>query len=146
MDQNYAKNERFNNETITITNEYSKLSDNLEIEKKLIENQQSEGYSQDNPRSISIQSIDSVAKNQVPKRLKKTFYCSLTLLLLGSILVILGLEEWVRNEDIFSGVSYIVLGCVVIIPGAFYTYQFCKAKVEKDVDNRRSILGEIPEL
>ncbi len=91
-------------------------------------------------------SSDSVAKNRIPRKLKKTFYYSLLLLLTAIILLIVGIEENVRNNRFKDGLSFYILSLLVFIPGGYYVYQFVKAKISRDVENRREILQSIPEL
>jgi len=87
---------------------------------------------------------DSVTNNQIPRRLRKTFTCSLVLFLLGIVLLILGIIKSVDENDFFSGLTFLMLSIIVLIPGAFYMYQFFKAKREQDVNIRREILDDIP--
>jgi hypothetical protein len=91
-------------------------------------------------------SVDSVARGKVPRKLKKTLVCAVILFILGVVLLAVGIEENVRTERWLRGLPFYVLCLIVLIPGGFYTYQFCRAKVEKDVDERREILSKIPEL
>jgi hypothetical protein len=94
----------------------------------------------------STYSSDSIAKNRIPRKLKKTFYYSLLLLLTAIILLIVGIEESVRNERFSDGMAFYILSFIVFIPGGYYVYQFFKAKITSDVEDRREILQSIPEL
>ena len=91
-------------------------------------------------------SEDSIAQNRIPRRLKKTFYYSLILLVTAIILLIIGIEESLRNESFQDGISFYILSIIVFIPGGYYVYQFFKAKMAKDVENKRDIFEHIPEL
>jgi hypothetical protein len=91
-------------------------------------------------------SEDSIAQNKIPRRLKKTFYYSLILLVTAIILLIIGIEESFRNGSFQDGISFYVLSIIVFIPGGYYVYQFFKAKMAKDVENKRGIFEHIPEL
>jgi hypothetical protein len=82
----------------------------------------------------------------IPDKLKRTFYCSLSLLLLGIFLLVVGIFRWVIIESFNEGASFFALSTIILIPGIFYTYQFCKARLTKDRDSRREIMNDIPEL
>ena len=103
----------------------------------------------DNNRSDSIDNQDLKyldEKFQVPINLKKTFICSTTLFLLGIALFIIGFIEDVQAVDPTEGITFWCLGGIVMIPGGYYSYQFCKARRVKDPQDREDILNEIPEL
>jgi hypothetical protein len=85
-------------------------------------------------------------KFKVPSNLKKTFICSLTLFLIGSILIILGCIQQVAAADPGKGITFWVLGSIVMIPGGYYSYQFYKAKKARNEEERNDILENIPEL
>jgi hypothetical protein len=85
-------------------------------------------------------------KFEVPLSLKKTFICSVTLLVVGLTLFILGFISEVAEVDPGRGITFWVLGGVVTIPGGYYSYQFYKAKKSHNPDERSNILSEIPEL
>ena len=91
-------------------------------------------------------SMDSIAKHKIPKRLKKTFYCTFALLIVGIILSVVGVEESIRRENFYAGLTFYLLAFIVLIPGVYYTYQFCKAKRQKNEDLRRDIMDDIPEI
>jgi hypothetical protein len=101
---------------------------------------------QSRPSLSSTGSKDSVALNRVPKRLKKTFFCALTLFLIGVVLLVVGLEESIRREDVFNGLTFGFIAILVLIPGAYYTCKFWKARNTKELEDRREILETIPEL
>ena len=86
-----------------------------------------------------------VEKFSIPMNLKRTFFFSVSLLIIGLTLFIIGFVSQVRAADPGNGITFWVLGSVVFIPGAYYSYQFFRAK--RNLDNRREeILSEIPEL
>jgi uncharacterized membrane-anchored protein len=91
-------------------------------------------------------SVNSTALNKIPKRLLKTFYVSLSLFILGILMIILGIEEVIRKREFNAGVTYLVIGGIVSIPGCYYIYQFYKARRCEDLDDKNEIYGEIPEL
>jgi hypothetical protein len=84
-------------------------------------------------------------KFSIPSNLKRTFICSVILFVVGTTLIIIGFINQVREADPGNGITFWVLGSVVLIPGAYYSYQFYKAR--KNINNRRDdILSQIPEL
>jgi hypothetical protein len=91
-------------------------------------------------------SVDSINRNIIPRRLKRTFLCVLSLLLSGLILLGAGIEECIRKETLTGGIAFFVLSLIVTTPGLYYSIQFCKAKREVDIDKRMEILDEIPEM
>ena len=91
-------------------------------------------------------SEDSIAQNRIPKRLKKTCYYSLILLITAIILLCIGIEESIRNENFQDGISFYILSIFVFIPGGYYVYQSFKAKMSKDIESKRDIFEHIPEL
>lgn len=92
------------------------------------------------------QSVNSIMLNRIPKKLKKTFYISLSLFLLGILMIILGTEEVIRTSELNSGMTYLIIGGIVSIPGCFYVYQFYKAKRCENLEEKTEIYDEIPEL
>ena len=99
-----------------------------------------------NERSGSISSSTQYKKFFVPKRLKKTFYCVISLLILGLILITIGIVRAVIYKSFYEGLSFFLLATLILIPGSFYTYQFCKAKLTSDPDRRKEIILDIPQL
>lgn len=64
----------------------------------------------------------------------------------GVILIILGCIRDVAEADPGKGITFWVLGSIVLIPGGYYSYQFYRAKKAKYSDERDEILEAIPEL
>jgi hypothetical protein len=95
---------------------------------------------------VPRKSIDSVEQNIVPKRLKRTCCCSIALFISGILLLAVGIEESVRGENFDDGFAFFILSFLVFIPGGFYVFQFCRAKLSKNVEERREILDNIPTL
>ncbi len=90
--------------------------------------------------------LQVVEKFEVPVSLKKTFTCSVALLVIGITLFVLGFVEDVAAADPAKGITFWVLGGIVLIPGGYYSYQFYKAKKARSLDERDQILDDIPEL
>ena len=85
-------------------------------------------------------------KFEIPAHLKKTCICSTILFIIGIILIIVGFIEEVQAVDPTEGIAFWVIGGIVMIPGGYYTYQFCKARRTTDYQEREDILNDIPEL
>lgn len=90
--------------------------------------------------------LQVVDKFQVPTHLKRTFICTLVLFFIGLILFILGFIQQISAADPAVGITFHVLGAIVMIPGGYYTYKFYKAKKARSLDERDEILEDIPEL
>jgi deoxycytidine triphosphate deaminase len=85
-------------------------------------------------------------KFKVPATLWKTFVCSLALFIVGSTLIGIGFIHSVAAADPGKGITFWTIGSIVLIPGAFYTYKFWRAKRSKSEDARQEIYDQIPEL
>jgi hypothetical protein len=84
--------------------------------------------------------------NQIPARLKKTFYVCIALFVMGIVLLIIAIEEIIRHDSFWDGSHFLVLFMIVFIPGCYYTIQFIRAKFAKDIDTRIELYDNIPEL
>jgi len=94
----------------------------------------------------NFENSENIAKFKVPLSLKKTFLCSMFLFAVGITLIILGSIQQIAAADPGKGITFWVLGSIVLIPGGYYTYQFYKARKARTYDERQEILDEIPEL
>ena len=111
-------------------------------------------HEQDNRASHSIEVNDEstdndlivVEKFEVPSNLKKTFIFSMVLFVVGLTLFILGFISQVATADPGKGITFWVLGGIVMIPGGYYSYQFYKARRTLNLEERDEILDQIPEL
>jgi hypothetical protein len=83
---------------------------------------------------------------EIPINLKKTYIFTLILFILGLILIGIGFIEDIQAADPFEGITFWIVGSIVLIPGGYYTYQFCKARRSMDIQERENILNDIPEL
>ena len=99
-----------------------------------------------NDISLNKPSEKSTDSFKIPQNLKKTFCFSLFLFTLGVTLIIMGFVHQINSFDPGRGLTFWILGGLVLIPGGFYVYQFCKAKRTKDAEMRTEILNEIPEI
>ena len=85
-------------------------------------------------------------KFKIPSTLKKTFIVTMILAILGVGLIICGFIKAVAEHTPGGGLMFWILGGVVLIPGGYYSYQFCKAKRAKQDYIRQDILDNIPQL
>jgi len=120
------------------------------INKKII-NSKENNIDDFNNNSNDINIItDNNFKNEnkfvIPPTLKKTFFVSITLLLVGIILIILGFIQSIATATPGGGILFWILGGIVLIPGGFYSFLFYKAKRTTDEYERDEILSQIPEL
>jgi len=125
--------------------------DKVDYQRSDVINNNSESISQPNKSAPEnshdlTEHFDDIQKFKVPPSLKKTFLCSMGLFMVGITLIILGCIEEVAEADPGKGITFWVLGSIVLIPGGYYTYQFYKAKKARTYDERQEILDEIPEL
>ena len=95
---------------------------------------------------ITENDLQEIEKFQVPSNLKKTFIFSTVLFIVGTILIVLGFIEDVAAADPGKGITFWVLGGIILIPGGYYSYQFYRAKKTLDMNERDEILDNIPEL
>ena len=99
-----------------------------------------------NERSGSVSSSRNDTVFEIPLKLKKTYYCSISLLIFGIILIIIGFIRALYKDAFNDGLSFFILATISLIPGVFYSYQFCKARLTNDYDKRKEILADIPQL
>ena len=67
------------------------------------------------------------------------------LFIFGVFLFIFGTVEWNRI-GINNSYYFFILGLILLIPGVYYSFLFCKAKQVKSLDMRRTVYQHIPEL
>lgn len=82
----------------------------------------------------------------IPNTHKKTFYCSLSLFIVGMILLIAGIEEYIRTKELKVSLCFIILGIIVLIPGGFFIYKFIRICFISDIDEREEMIDEIPKF
>ena len=95
-------------------------------------------------------SIDKENPNKelhtIPPLLKKTMIFSVLLFMIGVLLILVGIAISLLTGSIRKGLTFFVLGCIVIIPGGFYSHQFYRLKKTNDEYERDDIIDQIPEL
>jgi hypothetical protein len=139
---------------IKITGDNKKIKVGPYKEKKISSGDDEYGFSninnRDNIPHPDENSIDhdlrTVEKFKVPSNLKKTFIFTMVLAAVGLILIILGCINQVAQADPGRGITFWVLGSIVMIPGGYYSYQFWRAKRAETEEDREEILEQIPEL
>lgn len=70
----------------------------------------------------------------------------MSLFIVGMILLIAGIEEYVRTKELKVSLCFIILGVIVLIPGGFYTYKFIRICFISDIDKREEMIDEIPKF
>jgi membrane-bound ClpP family serine protease len=145
-------NKNINNDDILIE-EISTHQKNNELEtinKKIINSNENNSYDFNNNSNdinvITNNNFKNENKFMIPPTLKKTFFVSITLLLVGIVLIILGFIQSIATATPGGGIMFWVLGGIVLIPGGFYSFLFYKAKRTTDEYERDEIFGQIPEL
>ena len=151
-DNNTNKNEINNNDDIFIEEINTNQKNNeLEIINKKIITTNENNFDDFNNNSMNNNITNhNNFKNEnkfiIPPTLKKTFFVSITLLLVGIVLIILGFIQSISTATPGGGIMFWVLGGIVLIPGGFYSFLFYKAKRTNDEYERDEIFSQIPEL
>ena len=152
-DNNTNKIEINNNDDIFIEEINTNQKNNeLEIINKKINTTNENNFddfnnnSIDNNNTTNHNNFKNENKFIIPPTLKKTFFVSITLLLVGIVLIILGFIQSISTATPGGGIMFWVLGGIVLIPGGFYSFLFYKAKRTTDEYERDEIFSQIPEL
>jgi hypothetical protein len=95
---------------------------------------------------LNCEQKDSIDRYEIPQRLKKTFYLSILLFVAGIVLLIVAIVEFIQNDSIWNGLQFLILSAIVMIPGSFYTIQFIRAWMAKEIDIKMEIFDNIPEV
>jgi membrane-bound ClpP family serine protease len=146
-DNNTNKNEINNNDDIFIEEINTNQKNNeLEIINKKIITTNENNFDDFNNNSMNNNITNhNNFKNEnkfiIPPTLKKTFFVSITLLLVGIVLIILGFIQSISTATPGGGIMFWVLGGIVLIPGGFYSFLFYKAKRTTDEYERDEIFA-----
>lgn len=89
---------------------------------------------------------DSICQGRMPRRLRKTFWSTVSLFCVGFILLVVAVEEVIRTGELSSSYGFLAISVIVLIPGLYYLVMFVKAKKEKDKDIKRELYDDIPVL
>lgn len=129
---------------------YEKPSENQDAEQKIFPNEPSQNLdkfnenekenSQNNP--LKNPKIISKPFAPIPKRIAGM---SLVLFIIGLSFLISGLVDYLEG-DRERGIGFLVFGCLMFIPGFFYTYQIYLACVAGTPEERQEILDDIPQI
>lgn len=77
---------------------------------------------------------------------KKVFIMTIILLLLSIILISFGIITYINNPTTSHIISCLFLGTLLLIPGAYYLYQFYLIKKTKNKHERKKIIDSLPKL
>lgn len=74
---------------------------------------------------------------------KKIIFLSGFLLICGIAFFIAGMQQYFESDKI-RGIAFLVFGCLMIIPGGYYSFQLYQACQATSPEERDEILSEIP--
>ncbi len=103
-------------------------------------------YDDNNTVIITVDRKDTISMGRIPSRLKKTLCCTLALFIIGVLLLIMAIIQIVRKDEFWDGGGFLFLSVVMLIPGMYYLVMFIKAKRSKDIDQKREVYENIPEI
>ena len=141
--RNKLKKDKRNQNTITSSNNVSSIE--LSFPSHHLNQDDSQEIAQTKDYSIDKDNSNKEL-HTIPPTLKKTMIFSILLLMIGILLILVGMAISLVTGSIRKGLSFFVLGCIVIIPGGFYSYQFYRLKKTEDEYERDDIIDQIPEL
>lgn len=151
LDEEEESQNEIKQEAIEIHEQQSDLS----INNRIINNEHhqiemksiADELNHDSPDQSKIEPIyPDASMSPIPEQLKKTFFLSVSLFVIGTILIIIGLLNSLIKKSIKEGITFWVLGLIVFTPGGYYTYLFYQFKKANNLYDREAILSQIPEL
>ena len=74
---------------------------------------------------------------------KKITFLSIFLLVCGIAFFIAGMQQYFQDDRV-RGIAFLVFGCLMTIPGAYYSFQLYQACRATSPEERDEILSEIP--
>lgn len=74
---------------------------------------------------------------------KKITFLTLFLLVCGIAFFIAGMQQYFEDDRV-RGIAFLVFGCLMIIPGGYYSVQLYQACRASSPEERDEILSEIP--
>ena len=141
-----SKKEKKNNQyTIATTSSNNVSSIELSFPSHHLSQDDSQEIAQTQDYSIDKENPNKEL-HTIPPLLKKTMLFSVLLFMIGVLLILVGIAISLLTGSIRKGLTFFVLGCIVIIPGGFYSYQFYRLKKTNDEYERDEIIDQIPEL
>lgn len=105
-----------------------------------------------NPDDSQVIHSQSEKKNNtqvnkgIPHNLKKTFYFVVILFSIGLILLFVGSIIILVSKTFNKALPFWIIGCLLLIPGGYYIYQFYLLRKVTDEMERNEIIDQIPEL
>lgn len=101
-----------------------------------------------------IGSLENRSKNGMKEKLKenekpftpipkKITLLTTFLLVCGIAFFIAGMQQYFQDDRV-RGIAFLVFGCLMIIPGAYYSFQLYQACRASSPEERDEILSEIP--
>ena len=102
-----------------------------------------------------VDSSENINKSDLESRLKKDekpftpipkkiTFLSIFLLVCGVAFFIAGMQQYFQDDRI-RGIAFLVFGCLMTIPGAYYSFQLYQACRAQSPEERDEILSEIPQ-
>lgn len=135
-------------ELSNLDNTYEKPSENPAFEPKIFPNEAQENANKINEKEVSQNNPLKTPKTNtkpfapIPKRI---VIMSLILFIIGSSFLISGLVDYF-HADRERGIAFLVFGCLMFIPGLYYTYQIYLACIAGTPEERQEILDDIPQI
>lgn len=78
---------------------------------------------------------------------KKLIFLSVSLLIIGIIFLPIGLNDYLNTPDQkWRGLSFLIFGCLMFVPGLYYTFQIYRACIAGTPEERADILEDIPSV
>jgi len=74
---------------------------------------------------------------------KKIIFLSSFLLICGIAFFVAGMQQYFESDRV-RGIAFLVFGCLMIIPGGYYSFQLYQACQATSPEERDEILSEIP--
>ena len=135
---------------IDINNSTNNEKENASSEINIIKGKNDKIFSQEvtteTNMDMKINLPKKISKFKIPQNLKKTFRFIIILTIIGIILIFCGIAKAIMNRNVLEGIFFWILAILVLIPGGFYSFQFCKAKRAKTEFQRQEILDKIIKL
>ena len=83
-------------------------------------------------------------KGETPHLPRKQLILSISLLLLGFIMFLVGIISAITSKDPNASLAYWVIGGLCGLPGAYYAVRFCRARYAISFEARNKAIEEIP--
>lgn len=97
-------------------------------------------------QSQPVKDNDIYRNKGIPENLMKTFYFVLILFSIGIALLFIGSIIILVSKTFNKALPFWIIGCLLLIPGGYYIYQFYLLRKVTDEMERNEIIDQIPEL